>query len=170
MPQCQALYEGYFQWIILNSPWINLETCLFRPLTPTVVITSATMWLQTCSCCLLAFDEWACNISSPADLKGFTVSNKTIPITNPNTVHEAHCNHTWEFRLALVWPNKVQTLGYKPVPWVMWFGPEAVEIYSFQVIHVIGTVLLLSYGNVEFICCDGILCQHWVMWCLNSST
>ena len=44
-----------------------------------------------------------------------TVSYKTIPITNPNTVREAHCNHTWEFRLALVWPNKVQTLGYKPV-------------------------------------------------------
>ena len=31
-----------------------------------------------------------------------TVSNKTVPITNPNTVREAHCNHTWEFRLALV--------------------------------------------------------------------
>ena len=30
------------------------------------------------------------------------VSNKTIPVTNPNTVREAHCNHTWEFRLALV--------------------------------------------------------------------
>ena len=24
-------------------------------------------------------------------------------------------NHTWEFHLALVWPNKVQTLGYKLV-------------------------------------------------------
>ena len=31
-----------------------------------------------------------------------TVSNKTVPITNPNTVREAHCNHMWEFRLALV--------------------------------------------------------------------
>ena len=31
-----------------------------------------------------------------------TVSNKTVPITNPNTVRTAHCNHTWEFRLALV--------------------------------------------------------------------
>ena len=31
-----------------------------------------------------------------------TVSNKTIPITNPNTVREAHCSHTWECRLALV--------------------------------------------------------------------
>ena len=44
-----------------------------------------------------------------------TVSNTSVPITNPNTVREAHCNHTWECRLALVWPNKVQTLGYKPV-------------------------------------------------------
>ena len=32
----------------------------------------------------------------------YTVSNKTVPITNPNTVREAHCNHMWEFRLALV--------------------------------------------------------------------
>ena len=31
-----------------------------------------------------------------------TVSNKTVPITNPNTVREAHCNHTWECRLVLV--------------------------------------------------------------------
>ena len=31
-----------------------------------------------------------------------TVSNKTVPITNPNTVCEVHCNHTWEFPLALV--------------------------------------------------------------------
>ena len=31
-----------------------------------------------------------------------TVSNKTVPITNPNTVREAHCNYTWECRLALV--------------------------------------------------------------------
>ena len=31
-----------------------------------------------------------------------TVSNKTVPITNPNTVREVHCNNMWEFRLALV--------------------------------------------------------------------
>ena len=34
--------------------------------------------------------------------QALTVSNKTVPITNPNTVHEAHCKHMWEFRLALV--------------------------------------------------------------------
>ena len=53
--------------------------------------------------------------ASPCCCCETTVSNKTVPITNPNTVREVHCNHTWEFRLALVWPNKVQTLGYKPV-------------------------------------------------------
>ena len=56
-----------------------------------------------------------CTVQMTTFMDVSTVSNKTVPITNPNTVREAHCNHMWEFRLALVWPNKVQTLGYKPV-------------------------------------------------------
>ena len=45
--------------------------------------------------------ELACQVCYAHTLS-CTVSNKTIPITNPNTVREAHCNHMWEFRLALV--------------------------------------------------------------------
>ena len=32
----------------------------------------------------------------------YTVSNKTVPITNLDAVHKAHCKHTWEYRLGLV--------------------------------------------------------------------
>ena len=45
-----------------------------------------------------------------------TVTFKTIAMPNPNTAHEARCNHPWELHLALVGTNKVQTIGYNSVP------------------------------------------------------
>ena len=45
----------------------------------------------------------------------FTVTPKTVTITNLNTAREARCNHTWECRLALVGSNIVVTLGYLTV-------------------------------------------------------
>jgi hypothetical protein len=41
------------------------------------------------------------------------VTPKTVPITNPNVVHEAHHNHLWEFRLDIVESKIVPTNGYK---------------------------------------------------------
>ena len=42
-----------------------------------------------------------------------TVTPKTVPITNPNAVREAHRNHLWEFRLGVVESKIVPTNGYK---------------------------------------------------------
>ena len=42
-----------------------------------------------------------------------TVTPKTVPITNPNVVHEVHRNHLWEFHLAVVESKIVPTNGYK---------------------------------------------------------
>ena len=47
-----------------------------------------------------------------------TVTSKTVAMPNLDTACEAHCNHPWELRLALVETNKVQALGYESVPWL----------------------------------------------------
>jgi len=49
----------------------------------------------------------------------YTLSNKTVAISNPDAVCFTHCNHLWEFRLYLVRANNVHTLGYKSLPGVM---------------------------------------------------
>ena len=46
--------------------------------------------------------KWGYVIGVREPIGGDTVSNKTVPITNPNTVRKAHCNHMWEFHLAFV--------------------------------------------------------------------
>jgi len=62
--------------------------------------------------CLSMFPIWT-PLQSPLHT---TVRCKTIAMFNPNTAHFACCNHPWRFCLALVRPNKVQTLCYKLVP------------------------------------------------------
>ena len=42
-----------------------------------------------------------------------TVTPKSVPIPNPKPGREAPRNHSWEFHLALVETNNVQTPGYK---------------------------------------------------------
>ena len=46
----------------------------------------------------------------------YTVTPKSVTITNLKPGREAPRNHPWEFRFTLVGPNRVQTLGYKPIP------------------------------------------------------
>ena len=59
-----------------------------------------------------------------------TVTPKTLSILTPNAVWEVHHLTVWELGLALVELYIVHTLGYKIAPWVMWFGPQSVEIWS----------------------------------------
>ena len=60
----------------------------------------------------------------------YTVTPKTLSILTPNAVWEVHHLTAWEFCLTLVELYRVHTLGYKIAPWVMWFGPQGVEIWS----------------------------------------
>ena len=41
---------------------------------------------------------------------------KSVTITNLKPGCEAPRNHPWESHFALVGPNRVQTIGYKPIP------------------------------------------------------
>ena len=72
------------------------STCCawFRYSIPTYLLQTSLLFHALPQCSLTS------SIAQPS--LPFTVSNKTGPITNPNTVREAHCNHTWEFHLALV--------------------------------------------------------------------
>ena len=46
----------------------------------------------------------------------YTVTPKSVTITNLKPGRKAPRNHPWESHFALVGPNRVQTLGYKPIP------------------------------------------------------
>ena len=59
-----------------------------------------------------------------------TVTPKTLSILTPNVVWRVHRLTAQKFCLALVELYIVHTLGYKIAPWVMWFGPQGVEIWS----------------------------------------
>ena len=50
------------------------------------------------------------------DKLSLTVTPKSVTITNLKLGREAPRNHPWESRFALVGPNIVQALGYKPIP------------------------------------------------------
>ena len=45
----------------------------------------------------------------------YTVTFKTVAMSNLDVVCKAHHKHLWEFHFILVGTNKVQTLGYKPI-------------------------------------------------------
>ena len=83
-----------------------------------------------------------------------TVTPKTLSILTPNVVWGVHCLIAWDFRLALVELYIVCTLGYKIAPWVMWFGPQGVEIWSIQNTNTMERVFsLLKWKGYLYVRC-----------------
>ena len=89
----------------------------------------------------LWLEKWAELIKHHRRAKaGYTVRCKTIAMPNPNIVCEVHCNHPWEFRLALMGPNKVQTLDYTFASQIMWFGVKQLTSLGGYVCGSVGAI------------------------------
>ena len=80
---------------------------------------------------------------------------KTLSILTPNAVWEVHHLTVWEFHLALVELYIVHTLGYNIAPWVIWFEPQGVEIWTFKT--AIPWKGFLHFWNEKGICILSVL-------------
>ena len=72
--------------------------------------------IMVASCWSSPRENWSMRVTLSEIPALYTVTPKSVTITNLKPGREAPRNHPWEFHFTLVGPNRVQPLGYKPIP------------------------------------------------------